>query len=166
MEIGPLLIQLWLLKMHAYKFLNKIHRSSYLCSLLHVEHLLIFEDVVHSTLNMCLYDCSLILTEPNTNQIQKQSDCENEPLKTHLHYKHGMEGRDIVHGIAYISQLSPGNEVACNNPTDLDQIEHRVKFKEAMGLLTRCPLQCPGRLLRHNRSNSQVFQFVETGFML
>ena len=30
-----------------------------------------FEDIVHSLLNLCLYDvCSLILTEPHTNQIK------------------------------------------------------------------------------------------------
>ena len=47
-----------------------IHRSSQLCSLLSVDQLLIFEHVVQSLLNMCLYNvCSLILTEPHTDQI-------------------------------------------------------------------------------------------------
>ena len=46
-----------------------IYRSSPLCSVLSVEYLLVFEDVVQSLLNMCFYDVySLILTEPHTNQ--------------------------------------------------------------------------------------------------
>ena len=43
-----------------------IHR----CIVFTIEWSLILVDVVQSLLNMCLYDvCSLILTEPNTNQI-------------------------------------------------------------------------------------------------
>ena len=41
-------------------------------SILSVEWLLTFEDVVQSLLRMCLHSvCSLILTEPHTNQIQE-----------------------------------------------------------------------------------------------
>jgi hypothetical protein len=41
-----------------------IFRSSQFCSLLSVEYILIFEDVVQSLSNMCLYDvCSLIFSD-------------------------------------------------------------------------------------------------------
>jgi hypothetical protein len=47
-----------------------IHRSSQLCSLLSIEYLLMLEGIVQFLSNMCLYDvCSLIITEPHTNQI-------------------------------------------------------------------------------------------------
>ena len=46
-------------------------RSSHMCSLLNVEWLLIYEDVVQSLLNMCVYDVwSLIITESHTNQLE------------------------------------------------------------------------------------------------
>ena len=42
----------------------------YTCPLLSVGYLLIFEDAVQSLLTTCLHDvCSLLLTEPRTNQI-------------------------------------------------------------------------------------------------
>ena len=62
------LIKLWLSKVHVYRFLNWIHRFPQSCSLLSVEKLWIFVDMIQSLVNVCLCDvCSLILTEPHTN---------------------------------------------------------------------------------------------------
>ena len=84
-KIGPTMIQLWLSEVHVCQFLNYIRRLSQLCSLLSVEYLVRFEDIVQSLLDMCRYDvCSLILTKPNTNQCQG-FDQEIKPLKAHLH---------------------------------------------------------------------------------
>lgn len=45
--ISPL-IELWLLKVHVYCFLNQIHISSWLCSLSNVEKIMKVEDIVQS----------------------------------------------------------------------------------------------------------------------
>lgn len=61
-----------IIKMHVCWFLECIHKSSHMCSLLSVDQLLIFEDVVQNLSDICLYDvCSLIVTEPHTNQVQE-----------------------------------------------------------------------------------------------
>ena len=74
-----------LLEVHVCWFLNWIHSSYQLCSLLSVEWLLIFEDPTQSFLNMCLYNAySLILIEQHTHQIGAQ--LRNQPLETHLPY--------------------------------------------------------------------------------
>ena len=55
--------------MHVCWYLGWIHRSFQLCSILNVEQLINFKDVVQFLLNMCLYDvCTLILTKPHANQ--------------------------------------------------------------------------------------------------
>ena len=65
----PPLPNLVLSEVHVYEFLNWMYRSFQLCSPLSVEELTLFEDIVQPLLNMCLSDvCSLILTEPHTNQ--------------------------------------------------------------------------------------------------
>ena len=70
-KIKSPLIYLWLLKVNICWLLSQIQWSSQLCSLLSLEYLMIFKDALESLLNMCLYGvCSLILTEPHTNQMQ------------------------------------------------------------------------------------------------
>jgi hypothetical protein len=57
-------------EVYGCRFLNWIHQSSQLCSLLSVESLSICEDVVQHLLNVYLYDVdSSILTKPHSNQI-------------------------------------------------------------------------------------------------
>ena len=56
--------------MFVESFINWMHRSLQLCSLLSVEYLINPKDIVQSLLNMCLYGvCFLIPTKSHTNQI-------------------------------------------------------------------------------------------------